>query len=146
LYELADACRCKRERIYVIPGNHDVDRDIILGSLSVQNAQQAIVHASNKESELLRQLNHEDTGPALLKPLAAYNDFPSRFSGAVFAPDRLFWKADLFLVPGVALRIYGLTSTILSGAGAPKEKNDEPGDLYIGPHQMVIDPADNVVN
>ena len=49
LYELADACRCRHERIYVIPGNHDIDRDIIIHNLSVQNAQQAIMRAENKE-------------------------------------------------------------------------------------------------
>ena len=30
LYELADACGCRHTRIYVVPGNHDIDRDIIL--------------------------------------------------------------------------------------------------------------------
>lgn len=146
LYELADACGCKRERIYVVPGNHDIDRDIILGSLSVQNAQQAIIRASDREAEVLRQLNHKDTGPVLLKPLGAYNEFASRFLAAVFAPEQMFWKADLPLSDGVLLRVYGLTSTVLSGAHIPDGQNDKPGDLYLAPHQMVIDPVDNVVN
>ena len=146
LFELADACGCKRERIYVIPGNHDVDRDIIVSSLSVQNAQQAIIRAVNRESELLRQLSHQDTGPALLKPLAAYSDFALNFWCEVFAPEKLFWHADMPLADGVTLRIYGLTSTILSGAGAPNNRKEEPGELYLGPHQTVLDPVDNVVN
>jgi hypothetical protein len=53
---------------------------------------------------------------------------------------------SLPLADGVKLRIYGLTSTILSGAGAPNNKDDEPRDLYLGPHQTVLDPVDNVVN
>jgi predicted MPP superfamily phosphohydrolase len=146
LYELAGACRCKPERIYVIPGNHDIDRDVISDDLAVQNAQQAIIRADNKEAELLRQLNHQDTGPALLRPLAAYNDFAARFSCAVFAPERLLWQANLPLADGVTLRIYGLTSTILSGAGVPRSRNDQPRDLYLGPNQTVLDPVDNVVN
>src|SRR5262249_12572267 len=55
LYELADACRCKRTRIYMIPGNHDIDRQMIIDSLSVQNAQQAIIRATDKENELIKQ-------------------------------------------------------------------------------------------
>jgi predicted phosphodiesterase len=146
LYELADACGCKRERIYVIPGNHDIDRQIIIDDLSVQNAQQAIIRATDKERELVRQLRHKDTGPALLAPLTTYNDFSGRFLGEVFAPEKLFWHADMPFADGVQLRIYGLTSTILSGAGAPSGRNDEPRDLYLSPLQTVLDPVDNVVN
>jgi predicted phosphodiesterase len=146
LYELADACRCKRERIYVIPGNHDIDRQIIIKNLAVQNAQQAIIRATDKERELARQLRHKDTGPALLAPLSAYNDFAVKFWCEVFAPEKLFWHQDVPLADGVQLRIYGLTSTILSGAGAPNDKNDEPRDLYLSPQQTVLNPVDNVVN
>jgi len=115
LYELADACGCDRTRIFVIPGNHDVDRDIIRRDLSVQNAQRAVVNAKTadeKEWQLQRQLQHAETGPALLRPIAAYNEFASRFSGAIFAPERMFWKSDLPLGDGITLRIYGLNSTI----------------------------------
>ena len=146
LHELADACRCKRERIYVIPGNHDIDRDIIIDNLPVQNAQQAIIRAGNKERELVRQLRHKDTGPALLAPLTAYNDFAVKFWCEVFAPERLLWHAEMPLANGVQLRIYGLTSTVLSGAGAPNDRNDEPQDLYLSPQQTVLNPEDNVVN
>jgi predicted phosphodiesterase len=118
LYEFAEACGCKRERIYVIPGNHDIDRKIVIDDLSVQNAQQAIIRAVDKEAELLRQLSHKNTGPALLKPLAAYSDFAGNFWCEVFAPEKPFWKAHLPLTDGVTLRLYGLNSTILSGAGA----------------------------
>jgi predicted MPP superfamily phosphohydrolase len=118
LYELADACGCEHEQIYVVPGNHDVDRDIIITDLAVQNAQQAIIRAGDKESELMKQLSHKGTGPALLKPLAAYSEFALSFWCEVFSPEKLFWQHELPLADGVKLRIYGLTSTILSGAGA----------------------------
>jgi predicted phosphodiesterase len=146
LYELADACGCKRERIYVIPGNHDIDRQIIIDSLPVQNAQQAIIRATNKENELIKQLRHKETGPALLAPLTAYNDFAAPFWCQIFTPEKLFWHQDIPLADGVHLRIYGLTSTILSGAGTPNGRNDEPRDLYLSPQQTVLNPVDNVVN
>ena len=82
----------------------------------------------------------------MLQPLAAYSDFALHFWCEVFAPEKLFWRAEVPLTDGVMLRIYGLTSTILSGAGAPKNRNDNPRDLYLGPYQTVLDPTDNVVN
>jgi predicted MPP superfamily phosphohydrolase len=146
LYELADACGCNRARIFVIPGNHDVDRDVIRRDVSVQNAQRAIIGAADKEWQLQRQLQHAETGPALLRPISAYNDFALRFSGAIFAPERIFWKADLPFVDGVTLRIYGLNSTILSGWRTPEDENDVERDLYVGPQQTALDPVDNVIN
>lgn len=145
LHELADACGCKRARIYVIPGNHDIDRNLISSDISVQNAQQAVIGAVDKEWALNRQLMHAETGPALLRPLAAYNEFAAPFSCAVFAPERVFWHADLPF-DGVTLRVYGLNSTLLSGARSPNGENDIERDLYLGAQQTVLDPVDNVVN
>jgi len=146
LYELADACGCDRARIFVIPGNHDVDQDIIKKDVSVQNAQRAINAAGDKEREIQRQLQHAETGPALLRPITAYNDFAIRFSGAIFAPERVFWKADLPFADGVTLRIHGLNSTILSGWRTPDGKPDVERDLYVEPRQTALDPVDNVIN
>src|ERR1700693_1176664 len=42
LIELAAACGCRLERIFVVPGNHDVDRNIIRSNASVRNVQLAI--------------------------------------------------------------------------------------------------------
>ncbi|MCK1418135.1 metallophosphoesterase [Bradyrhizobium sp. 171] len=149
LYELADACGCARNRIFVIPGNHDVDRDVIRADLSVQNAQRAIVNAASaddKEWQIERQLQHAETGPALLRPIAAYNDFAFNFSGNIFAPERLSWKADLPFRDGITLRIHGLNSTILSGWRTPEGQNDVERDLYVEPQQTALDPVDDVVN
>jgi DNA repair exonuclease SbcCD nuclease subunit len=146
LRELADACRCGRDRIYVIPGNHDINRQTIIDSQAVQNAQQAILRATDQENELLKQLRHKDTGPALLAPLSAYNEFATNFWCQVFTPERLFWRVDVPFADSVQLHIYGLTSTVLSGAGAPDKRDDRPRDLYLSPQQTVLNPADNAVN
>lgn len=147
ILELADACNCAEAQIYVIPGNHDVDWTIIKNSVPVQNAQRAIIHAEDKERELRRQFQHREAGASLLAPLTAYNDFAAPFSCQVFTPDKLYWHQDIRLdASGIDLRIYGLTSTILSGAGAPNGKEDAPSGLYLSPMQTVLDPVDNVVN
>ena len=45
LEELAKECGCPMERVFVIPGNHDVDRSIITSTPSVRNVQKAIADA-----------------------------------------------------------------------------------------------------
>ncbi len=143
--ELANACGCLLERVYVIPGNHDVDRTVITRSPATRNAQQAITQAGadRRERELRTQFSDPDTGRALLAPLAAYNDFAKLFSCQVYPPKHLYWKQDLPLEQGVHLRIYGLTSTLLSGANG---QDDTRESLYLSPLQTVLDPIDDVVN
>ncbi len=143
--ELARACGCPLERVFVIPGNHDVDRGVIIRSPAVRNAQSAImaVEPHRREREFRAQFMDTETGRALLKPLEAYNDFAKLFSCQVYAPDHLYWKQDLPLEGGTHLRIYGLTSVLLSGAGGG---NDTRESLYLSPLQTGLDPVDDVVN
>lgn len=143
--ELAEACGCPLERVFVVPGNHDVDRGVITRTPATRNAQQAIkqVRADRRERELRTQFSDPDTGRALLAPLTAYNEFAKLFSCQVYPPEHLYWKQDLPLEDGVNLRIYGLTSTLLSGAGG---QDDDRESLYLSPLQTVLDPVDDVVN
>lgn len=143
--ELAQACGCPFERVFVIPGNHDVDRSVITRFAAVRNAHAAIKAAlpDRREAEFRTQLMDSETGRALLKPLEAYNDFAKLFSCQIYAPDHLYWKQDLSLEPGVYLRVYGLTSVFLSGAGG---RDDTRDGLYLSPLQTVFDPVDDVVN
>lgn len=145
LTELAKASGCLLERVFVIPGNHDVDRSVATGSPTVRNAQAAIARATphSRERELRAQFSDPDAGRALLAPLAAYNEFAKLFSCQIYPPEHLYWKQDLPLEGGVHLRVYGLTSTLLSGA---EGQDDTRESLYLSPLQTVLDPVDDVVN
>jgi predicted MPP superfamily phosphohydrolase len=145
LTELAHSCGCPLERVYVIPGNHDVDRSVTRTDQSVINVHRAIVAASSagREQELRAQFVHPETGRALMNPISEYNEFAARFSCQVYTPEKLFWHQDLPLDQDTTLRIYGLTSTLISGAGG---ENDRKGHLYLSPLQTVLDPVDSVVN
>ena len=72
--ELAETCKCSLARVFVVPGNHDVDRRVIRRSPSTRNAQRAVKQASarQRERELRTQFTNRDTGRALLAPLEAY--------------------------------------------------------------------------
>ena len=146
LLKLAEQCGCPSERIYVIPGNHDVNRKVCSDSMAVANAQEAVVAASGgeaiRERALRKQLGDPDTGRALFQPLAAYNDFAAAFGCNVF-PSQPFWKDTIDIGAGMKLRLFGLTSTLLSGLG---ERDDAPGRLYLSPLQTVLNHEDDVVN
>ena len=145
LKEFADACDCPMERVFVIPGNHDVNRSVIIRSPAVRNTQAAIMRADphQREQELRTQFGDQSSGRALFAPLEAYNDFAKIFDCQVYPPERLYWKRDLPLEGGVHLRVHGLTSTLLSGANGTDDTRES---LYLSPLQTVLDPEDDVVN
>ena len=144
IQQLAAISGCPKERIFVVPGNHDVDRAMIKQSVPTQSAQNMVASAplANKEWRLAQQLADETSGQSLLKPHSAYNDFAAPL-GCQIWPSKPFWVQDMALDGGVTLRIYGLTSTLLSGQ---EGEDDDPRDLYLGPRQTVLDPVPNTAN
>lgn len=143
--ELATAVGCSFQGIYVVPGNHDVDRSIVMASAATRNAQRSIMNASesNREREFRTQFMDSDSSRALLAPHSAYNEFAKVFDCQIYSPERLFWKQELTLEQGVRLHLFGLTTTLLSGA---EGRDDTRNSLYLSPLQTVLDPVDNVVN
>lgn len=144
LLQVAERCGCKPSGILTVPGNHDVDRSIC-ATVAVSNAQEAIakeVGLNNRDWQLARQLSDDQTGAALFKPLDAYNEFAAQFGCSIF-PTHPFWEKDLKLAEGVTLRVFGLTSVLISGAG---NRDSEPGRLFLGSSQVVLDPQNDVMN
>lgn len=144
IQQLAQISGCPKERIFVVPGNHDVDRGTIKGSVPIQNVQNVIASTAlaQREWKLKQQLRDATTGPLLLEAHSAYNHFAAPF-GCQIWPAKPFWHQDIDLSGGVGLRLYGLTSTLLSG----REGNDDnERDLYLSPLQTVLDPAPNMLN
>jgi predicted MPP superfamily phosphohydrolase len=146
LKDLANRIGCRYDRIYVVPGNHDVDRDTCRKSVVIANAQGAIAQAKpyRREATLRAQLQDSDAGAALFKPLAAYNDFASPF-GCYVSPGKPYWTYTLDdFGCGVTLRLHGLTSTMISGL---EDRDDAPGGkLYLSPLQTVLNPEPDVLN
>lgn len=145
IQDLVSAAGCSMERVFVIPGNHDVDRTIIQRTPAIQNTHATIAAAQPhcREEVFTAHLADGATARSLLAPLAAYNNFATRFNCQVYLPDRLYWKQNLALEDGAVLRVHGLTSTLFSGAACPDDTRES---LYLSPLQTVLDPLDNVVN
>ncbi len=147
LSELAEACSCEMESVFVVPGNHDVDRKINAERAAVQNVHKAILSDKSPkalEKQFLRQFNDADAGHALFASLEEYNIFAARFGCNVYPTEKLCWMQDIELEHDVTLRLFGLTSTLLSGVDG--EKDQPRQNLYMSPFQTVLNPEDNVVN
>lgn len=143
LLSLAEKCGCDSASIWVVPGNHDVDRSAC-EQMPTMNAH-AMIFQANEDDRLWmleKQLGNSETGQALFRGHAAYNDFAKKMNCQVY-PGRPYWKQERELGSGVMIRIHGLTSTLLSGRNG---KNDPRGSLYLSPLQTTLDPVENVVN
>ena len=144
LETLAKAVGCDKRRIYVIPGNHDVNRGIFSSNGGARNAVRAIANAGNnfaRESEMTQQLNLDDSARNLFASIADYNIFAAKYDCQSY-PGRLRWCQTLWIDSQTALNLYGLNSTLISGING----DDVKGSLFVGAMQMNIARASGTVN
>ena len=132
---LASLCKeigCEIEHVWVVPGNHDVDRAGITEFIrTVQNSIQE--EQLDKIDRRIRQFVHEDPiGEDVLKrPLMEYYKFSSIYG---CRPERgsLSWDYDLKLDMGYTLKLIGLNSALVSNE--KDDKMDRP--LVLGQAQL----------
>lgn len=152
-YELAEAwfndllgvLKLGRERVYLIPGNHDVDRgtdkdpDIsMVVNLARINAQK-------------HQLDDALTNAQLCERLSRRMERFLKFASAFGPEDRkqfqggLWWRHERALAEGVTLRVCGLNTALLSASDEDKGRlrlgNRQLAELLLpppGPQEVVI--------
>ncbi len=135
---LTEAAGCDVSSVYVVAGNHDVDRAPI-----DENAELRALHSSlraedpNHTGDAFRHaLNDPAKGELLLKPLAAFRAFAAPYECDISATS-LQWQRRISLADGVSLRIMGITTAVISDA------DDKRGDggLILGDFQSMISEA-----
>lgn len=126
---------CPPDSVMVIPGNHDVDRDLVPEDGDVHSLQRTVRGAAGfpgYDDRLAAVLRDEVQGGALLQPIRAFNAFAEQYQCAI-APDKPFWEREFAL--GLSkLRIRGISSTFLSGPG----DHPETGKMLYGGAQRAI--------
>lgn len=117
LDQLCAAAGCAAASVYVCPGNHDVDRSVIIGSPTIQDIHQAVRSEPEWpkwDEKLNRRLIDSVGARFLFEPLKEYNEFAARYECSFF-PEVFAWDKDFPLNDGSVLRLRGMNSAILSG-------------------------------
>jgi predicted phosphodiesterase len=139
LLEFCRAIRCPDENVWVVPGNHDVDRKLA-GALITKMLHERL--RSTDEAELDIQLRKlcldSQSASALFAPLAEYNAFAARFQCSISA-EKPFWERDLILSCGTIIRLRGLCSALVS------DEHDQKGNIVLGTLQASVPRTDGVL-
>lgn len=131
--ELCEAVGCELNKIFVIPGNHDVQRDVAKKPM-VQAAHNDIkgTEAHLLAGKLSGYLNDEDNGKQLYGPLDNYNGFAGTYLCSLSPPERTKLDRLYTLNDGSKLRITGLNSAFISSHA------DAVGSLVVDPASFTI--------
>jgi calcineurin-like phosphoesterase family protein len=130
------------EDVWVIPGNHDINRQALKDSPLLMDVQRWIRNAPPKDldAQIAKYLTEERTNPDLLfSPLKSYLSFASLFS-CHHKPNQPIWTDDLTLNDGSTLRLVGLNSTLVSNA----TDDDGANKLVVGMAQLQFQRVEGV--
>ena len=129
------------EDVRVIPGNHDIQRDVVNGSPTIQGYHSALRTPDADLNELLIGYLEKDTEARriIYKPLQNYVDFAARFQCEVSAT-KPFWDSPYRLNDGSLLIVRGMNSTLISD----ELDTDAAHKLVVGNHQLELTRQDGV--
>lgn len=118
----------KLQQVFVIPGNHDVDRGVS-GRQLIQSLHRSLKNLSGPklERQLFDYMHDQETAEALYQSISAYNDFAKQFFCDLKPPHRTTASRDLELNDGSTLRLSGFNSSFVSSAF------DKENDLFVDP-------------
>ncbi|UOA07351.1 metallophosphoesterase [Methylobacter sp. S3L5C] len=142
IQQLCAKTDCPITNVFICPGNHDIDHDVLKKSRMLEDAHKIIRSASNNEqrnAELINRLQEPNYKKLFYEPLGNYNDFAKNYNSCFFANrENYAWSRDLELNDGSILRIRGLNSAILSG------QKDNKESLFLGRQAWSINQEDGV--
>jgi predicted phosphodiesterase len=134
--ELTSAVKCKKTKICVVPGNHDVDRTAI--KVTAKTFHDRIRQNPLEADNILAELAEEspDNHP-LLNPLTNYNVFAEQYGCSIGTPDQPYWMKPFRFVSGYAIEVVGMTSVLVSNSEDAAEK------MVLGSSQYTLDQVDD---
>ena len=139
LEHLCGLLKIDTANVWLIPGNHDVDRSVAERSRSL-----AALHRQIKDvgiadvAQVLQSIYRNDVDAScLFSPFAEYNRFSEPF-GCEIGPKRPYWHTAEALDGGFQLSISGLNSVIVSGSDDRQRGDDNVGSLVLGAFQIPL--------
>jgi predicted MPP superfamily phosphohydrolase len=123
------------EMVFVIPGNHDIDRG--LTDTAAQRAMRSGLRLATNEHQADAALATalEEHGTVLMAPLEAFQNFAEQYDCPTMA-EQPWWDRSLILDDHYELSVRGINSVLVS------HKHDNKADeaLVIGTAQVLLEP------
>lgn len=139
LRKLCAACGCSMQSVFVVPGNHDVVRELADQDL-VQLIHGQIKRAKDPTAEIAKYLSNPAVSRLLYQSLDNFNQFAFQFLCDLLPPERTRATRDLPLNDGSVLRLWGLNTAVISSG------HDRAGELFIDRASLQITREAGVVN
>lgn len=142
LDEICDASGCERDAVYVCPGNHDIDQQVIRDNFMIADGQEAIRRGAalyEREKALMDRLVQPVARDLFYAPLREYNEFAVRYGCSFYGDKENFaLDRDFPLNDGSLLRLRAMNSALLSGL------QDSEQSLFLGQRAWTMPQATNV--
>ncbi len=140
---LCRATNADYDSVFVIPGNHDINRaktqDPILSAM-IDKIRTFKDH--NLETSLSKLFYDEEVSKLLIRPLENYNNFAREFSCQMDYKENLHIKKSIDISDNFSINIWGLNSVITSN----KDDDDSPANMYVVPSYHSILENDGEIN
>jgi 3',5'-cyclic AMP phosphodiesterase CpdA len=129
---------CPLENVWVIPGNHDVDRRVLARSTQLQDMHERLRPRDPRDVDRMldRYLSDPSASTTLLAPFAEFNAFARGYGCETTST--LHWEQAVQLNDGSQLRIRGVNSALVSGPTDDEGSNR----LVLGRRQVVMPQED----
>lgn len=139
---VCDAANCSRDAVYLCPGNHDVDQQVIRDNFMIADGQEAIRRERDlqaRDKSLMDRLSQPVARDLFYASIREYNEFAARY-GCTFYGDKdtFAWDRDFELNDGSILRLRVMNSSLLSGL------YDDEGTLFLGRRAWTMPTATDV--
>lgn len=125
---LLDASGLDKSRIFIVPGNHDLDRD------SFVLLPEAILKPLTEEKEIKEWLEDNKKRSRLLEPFEAFNEFIKDYAGGNFSG---YADSYRLAAAGKEIALLGFNSALMCGRRRDENNEiDDKGKLMVGEHQV----------
>lgn len=141
--QLLSALKLEKDRLFLVPGNHDVDRRVIAPRHKKR------LYQFDDQEEITQILTDPDDFPILMRKFEAFNAFSGKVMGKRRFNDEAYWSAEKLNLQKTngecGVNLVGLNSWLFAGYDGDEErklalglyqveaalKNLEKGDLSI---------------
>lgn len=133
------------ERVWTVPGNHDVDRSVVDSSAIAIDFRNAVYQCDLGAIDftLKQRLQQDPAAAGLFAAFDGYNQFSSQF-GCQTSPGQPHWRDSTLQFDGLRLRLTGINSAMAS------YRHDSPDEgcqrLVVGTQQSQLSREPNVID